>query len=52
VTRETIIDIIRHELLRQANLKQLSLAKADRPDDIRVTGTIDLLAIANAIKAR
>jgi hypothetical protein len=49
MTRETLIDIIRRELTRQPHLKVQS---ADRPDDLRVNGVLDLVALANAIKDR
>jgi hypothetical protein len=50
MNREQIIDIIRRELIRQANLQKLTFGPGDKPDEIVIHGMVDLYAIAEAIK--
>lgn len=44
-----LIDAIRAELQRQARHKRFDLEAAERPDDVRVYGILDLHELAKAI---
>ena len=52
MNRERVIDIIRAELIRQANLKRLKIEPTGIPDDVRLLGRLDIQALAEAIANR
>jgi hypothetical protein len=49
MTRELLIDAIRRELERQAKGRRLRLVRGPKPDDVQVSGEIDLVALAEAL---
>jgi hypothetical protein len=52
MTRETLIDIIRAELERQAKLKRFKLSPGGWPDYVKIDGMLDVHALAEAIVNR
>ena len=51
MTTTSIIDLLRAELRRQAkDNPDLVVARADKPDNLRVIGEIDLYSLAKAIE--
>lgn len=49
MSRETLIDAIRRELLRQHNGGSISAVKGEVPDTFHVIGVLDIHRLAEAI---